>query len=228
MIRTPAFAGFVFLLLLLSAGHACAGDDVNPPAPRIGVSAGMGVSYLVQRDLVDMINGAYSQGSRVDDFHAAVDFFGSVAVPLSAYWAVRAEYAYLLNTYNVSALLGPGEFTTVVHMPSIIVEYILIQETFYNLSGGIGGGYHFGSLDLNYGSIRDSYTARGPGMVAMLNGNTAMGEDLFVHLAVNARWELLGELRDSNDRSPGVGSTGSPASLGSFGVGARLGVTYYF
>jgi hypothetical protein len=64
-------------------------------------------------------------------------------------------------------------------------------------------------------------------MVMMLNGNTALGEDLFVHLAVNARWEFLGELRNANDRSPGKGAEGDAVKLGSFGVGARIGVSYY-
>jgi hypothetical protein len=218
----------ITMLLFLVITMAGAARAVEPPASRIGISAGMGVNYLTQRDLVDMINGAYSPGKRVDEFHAAVDFFGSVVVPISTDWALRAEYAYLLNTYNIASLLGPGDFTTVLHMPSLIVEYILVDEEFYDVSGGLGGGYHVGVLDLKYSTIDDSYTATGPGMVMMLNGNTALGEDLFVHLAVNARWEFLGELRNANDRSPGKGAEGDAVKLGSFGVGARIGVSYYF
>jgi len=215
----------VFLIATTAARTARAGV---PPASRVGISAGMGVNYLTQRDLVDLINGGYSPAKRVDEFHAAVDFFGSAVFPLSADWALRAEYAYSLNTYNINSLLGPGEFTTVLHLPSLIVEYVLVDEPLYDVSGGLGGGYHVGVLNLKYGTIDDSYTATGPGMLLMLNGNTALGDDLFIHLAVNARWEFLGELRNGNDQSPGKSAQGDPAKLGSFGVGARIGASYYF
>jgi len=75
-------------------------------------------------------------------------------------------------------------------MPSLIVEYILVDEELYDVSGGLGGGYHVGVLNLKYSTIDDSYAANGVGMVMMLNGNTALGEDLFVHLAVSARWNF--------------------------------------
>jgi len=102
------FSFHIAMLLFLVMTMAGAAQAIKPPASRIGISAGMGVNYLTQRDLVDMINGGYSPGKRVDEFHAAVDFFGSVVVPLSADWALRAEFAYLLNTYNITSLLGPG------------------------------------------------------------------------------------------------------------------------
>ena len=216
------------LLIFLTMMSASIARGDGTPAPRMGISAGMGVSYLTQRDLVDMINGGYASGKRVDEFNSAVDFFGSVFLPLSADWALRFEYAYVLNGYNISAPFGPGEFTAILHMPSILLEYILVEEGVYNLSGGVGGGYHIGSLEVEYGTIRDSYTAAGPGMVMMLSGNTALGENLFVHLSVNARWEFLGELRNGSEQSPGRGAGGGPATLGSFGVGARLGASYFF
>ncbi len=216
------------MLVFLGISGAHAADGGQTPSSRIGISAGMGVSYLTQRDLVDMINGGFTPGRRVEEFNSAVDFFGSVFIPLSADWALRAEYTYLLNTYNIAAAFGPGEFTTTVHMPTLVVEYILVEEGLYNLSGGLGAGYHVGVLNLKYGTINDTYTATGPGMVMVIHGNTAFGEDLFVHLGVNARWEFLGELRNANGQSPGKGAQGNAATLGSFGVGARLGLSYYF
>ncbi|MCC6396284.1 MAG: hypothetical protein IT282_04655 [Bacteroidetes bacterium] len=216
------------LLLLLTVMTAPFARGNGAPASRMGITAGMGVSYLTQRDLVDMINGGYMPGKRVDEFNSAVDFFGSVFLPLSADWALRFEYAYVLNSYNISAPLGPGDFSAMLHMPSVLLEYILVEEGVYNLSGGVGGGYHIGKLDVKYGTLRDSYTATGPGMVMMLSGNTALGENLFVHLSVNARWEFLGELLNGSNQSPGRAAGGGPATLGSFGVGARLGASYFF
>jgi hypothetical protein len=199
----------------------------TPGTRRAGFSAGLGVNYLSQRDVIDMVNGGYSPSKRLDDYHAAVDFSGAFVLPVSERFALRFEYAYLLNTVNTAGPLGPGEFTTTVHMPSVIVEYSIVDAPMYNLSAGIGGGYHPGRLAIDYGTIKDTYTANGPGLVVILVGNSAIGEDLFIHLAGTMRLGMLGELRNANGQSPGKGSSGSPATLGTFSIGARIGLSYY-
>ncbi len=195
--------------------------------PRTGFSIGMGVHYLTPPDVVAMINGGYAPAQKVPEFHAGVDFFGSFILPLSTDWAVRAEYAYMVNSYSISSVFGPGEFTMMVHMPTLFGEYILADEGLYNLSAGVGIGYHFGALTVRYLQLDDRYTAKGPALAFMLTGNTAIGDDLFVHLAAEARWEFPGELRNANGRSPGLSADGTPAGMYSFGVGARLGMSYY-
>ena len=212
------------VVMVLTAQSLYAGAPVSP---RAGFSAGLGVNYLSQRDVVDMVNGGYSPSKRLDNYHAAVDFSGAFVLPLGARLALRFEYAYVLNTVNTAGPLGPGEFTTTVHMPSVIVEYSIVDGGLYNLSAGIGGGYHPGRLSIDYGPIKDTYTANGPGFVVMLVGNSAIGEDLFIHLAGTMRLGMLGELRNANGQSPGKGSDGSPATLGTFSVGARIGLSYY-
>jgi hypothetical protein len=174
-----------------------------------------------------MVNGGYSPSKRLDDYHAAVDFSGAFVLPVSERFSLRFEYAYLLNTVNTSGPLGPGEFTTTVHMPSVIVEYAIVDAGMYNLSAGIGGGYHPGRLAIDYATVKDTYTANGPGFVVMLVGNSAIGEDLFIHLAGTMRLGMLGDLRNANGQSPGKGSDGSPATLNTFSVGARIGLSYY-
>jgi hypothetical protein len=195
---------------------------------RMGVSAGLGVNYFSQRDVTDMLNGGYHPSKKLSDVHVAVDFSGAFALPVSSHWGIRFEYAYLLNTVNAEGLyLGTTEFTTVVHMPSLLVEYAFLDSGAYNLSVGIGGGYHFGRLNIIYGNLENAYTAGGAGAVILLAGNTAVGEDLFVHLAGTVRVGMLGELRNALGVSPGPGSDGSPARLSTFALGARIGLTYY-
>lgn len=213
------------LALVFGTGVSIAG---MPAARRAGFSAGMGVNYFAQRDVVDMLNGGYGLTKRLERYHVAVDFSGAFVVPLGERLGLRFEYAYLLNTVNATGLFaGTTEFTTTVHMPSLVVEYAILDAGAYNLSAGIGGGLHFGNLHLQYGGLDASYTARGPGMVVMLVGNTAVSEDLFVHLAGTARAGMLGELRNANGVSPGIGSEGQPATLGFFALGARIGLTMY-
>jgi hypothetical protein len=211
--------------LVLAAGVASAGEMA---ARRAGFSAGLGVNYLSQRDVVDMLNGGYSLTKRLERYHVAVDFSGAFVLPLSEQFGLRFEYAYLLNTLNSAGLYaGTTEFTTSVHMPSVVFEYCILDAGPYNLSAGAGGGYHFGTLDLQYGGVATAYTASGPGIVIMLAGNTAVSENLFVHLAGTMRMGLLGELRNANGVSPGIGSEGQPATLNCFALGARIGLSYY-
>jgi hypothetical protein len=212
-------------VLILAASVASAG---MPAARRAGFSAGLGVNYLSQRDVVDMLNGGYGLTKKLERYHVAVDFSGAFVLPISEKFGLRFEYAYLLNTVNAAGLYaGTTEFTTTVHMPSLLLEYCILDAGAYNLSAGAGGGYHFGMLDLQYGGVSTAYTASGPGIVIMLAGNTAVSEDLFVHLAGTMRMGLLGELRNANNGSPGIGSEGKPASLGFFTLGARIGLSYY-
>jgi hypothetical protein len=217
------------IVLCVLAYTACARPATPVLDPlRPGVAAGMGVDYLNPRDIIDMINGQFQPGVRQPDFHAGVEFFGAGFIPLSPRWMLKIEYAYLLNSYNIEGTFGPGELTMKEHLPTVYLHYYLIDEGLYNLSGGIGLGYHLGTLGINYGTLVDSYTANGPGGALDLQGNSAISEHLFVHLGGQARWEFLGELRNAAGKSPGINARGGAVTMNSFSVGARIGVSYYF
>lgn len=222
---------FRMLLVLAGVMPVSAAAD-TPPAlqpSRPGCAAGMGVDYLTSRDIVDWINGGFGPSQRVPEFHASPDFFVMTFLPLSADWMLKVEYAYQLNTYNIlSPRFGPGEFTMQVHLPTVVLHYMLVDEGLYNVSAGFGVGYHFGSLVVDCWTQKDTYTGKGPGALLELQGNTALGEDLFVYLGVLARWEGIGELRNDAGNSPGVNARGEPVSMAWFGIGARIGISYYF
>jgi hypothetical protein len=210
------------------AGLAGAQTPPHADPGRPGVAGGMGVEYLAPHDIVDMINGNYRPVTRQPEFHAGVNFFGAGFIPLSPNWMLKIEYTYLLNTYNFSGVFGPGEFTMEGHLPTVILHYVLADEGLYNLSAGGGLGYHFGTLSTKYGTLIDTYNATGIGGLVELQGNTAISEELFVHLGVQARWEGIGELTNSAGKSPGINAHGDPATMNWFSVGARIGMSYYF
>jgi hypothetical protein len=214
------------VLLLVSAGTP--GADAQTPHIRPGLSAGMGVSYVSPGDVVDLINAATGQTQRTPTFTAGVEFFGACSVPVAADWAVKVEYAYLLAGYNVSTPYGPAEYTISAHMPTLFLQYILLDRGIYNVKIGAGAGYHVGSLETNvYGSdIR--YSGKGIGVAIDLDAATAFGEDLYAYLGADMRWELIGALTDAAGDSPGKTASGGQPALHLFGIGARLGFTYYF
>jgi hypothetical protein len=45
---------------------------------------------------------------------------------------------------------------------------------------------------------------------------------------VSARWEALGDLVDENGRTAGGAAYSPPPTMQMFGLGARLGLSYYF
>jgi len=195
-------------------------------APRPSLAAGMGVEYASYPDVADLI--AALPSSAVAQFKPGVEFFGSLAFPLSDLWLLKFEYAYGLASWSPQGPFGPAEFNVATHMPSLILQYVLTDRGVYNVRAGAGGGYHFGSLSEKYLSLDNTYSAKGPGLVLEVEANTAFGDHLYAYLGANIRWEFIGRLLDDSGGSPGVASGGSPATLHSFGAGARLGACYLF
>jgi hypothetical protein len=202
-------------------------EEKIAPKSRAGISAGMGVSYVSPQDVVDYINGAVGSSQRLPEFKSAVEFFGALAFPITADWILKFEYTYLLGTYNVSSQFGPAEFTFGVHMPTLIAQYVLIEEGAYNVKVGSGVGYHFGSLSEKYLTVDDKLTGNGAGALLDLEANTAFGQDFFGYLGGNLRWDFIGKLTNSS-RTSTANSAGPSPTLQFFGIGARLGFTYYF
>jgi hypothetical protein len=214
-------------LLIGTTGFAELADSVH--ALPISVSAGMGANYQNPQDIVEMINGTYRPSSRVGEFIVAVDFFGSLHIPVSGSWIAKLEYAYLLTTISTSsAVFGATEFTLSMHMPTLLLQYALIATPMYNLKAGIGAGVHFGGVEVRYWGLTDSYTASGPALALDLEGETAFAEHVFIYLGADARWSAVGELKNSAGRGAGVNNQGNAAGLHQFGIGARLGFSYHF
>jgi hypothetical protein len=60
-------------------------------------------------------------------------------------------------------------------------------------------------------------------------GNTALGESFYAYLGVNIRWDFIGKLTNDAGLPPyNAGTTGSATTMQFFGLGARLGFTFYF
>ncbi|RPH36011.1 hypothetical protein EHM92_05225 [bacterium] len=198
---------------------------------RVGVAGGMGVSYMSMTDVVDLANATMGNYQRLPEFKSAAEFFGAATVPVSHDWVLKLEYAYVLASYNVSTTFGNGqaEYTAMAHLPSIIVQYVLLNEPVYNVKIGAGGGYHFGTLEAKFFTQDDRYSGTGPGLVLDAEGNTAFGESLYAYLGMNLRWDFIGELTNSMGMTPGVSGEGIAATtMQFFGLGARLGFTFYF
>jgi hypothetical protein len=165
-------------------------------------------------------------GVRVSEFTSAVEFGGSVSVPLTGEWMLGIDYGYLLGSISVPDAFGRGAFTFTAHVPSLVLQYALAEEETYHVRVGAGAGYHWGAFSQEYSTLDTRATCAGPGFLAALEANTALGDNLFAYLAVLVRWEFQGELTDGAGR-PARGSPDGPgATFHFFAPGARLGMTY--
>jgi hypothetical protein len=188
----------------------------------------MGVEYASYADVTTLINATVSPAQVVPRFKTAVEFFGAGTLPLTAPWLLKIEYAYTLATFSPQGPFGPATFNVTYHMPSLILQYMLLDRGVYSVRLGAGGGYHFGRLEENTLYLNDAFTGKGPGIVVEIEANTAFGDHLYAYLGANARWELIGSVADAQGASPGVSSSGLPVTFHSFGAGARLGASYLF
>ena len=215
------------IMLALLTGHAvslAAQPSNDEQRSRIGLSAGMGVSYVNVADVADYVNALVQPAQRLSDFKTAVEFFGSVAVPVSRDWDLKLEYAYMLGTYNVGNQFFNGEFSFSAHMPTVIGQYVLVEEKTYNVKLGAGAGYHFGALTESFGTVKDKLTGHGIGTIIDLEANTAFGESFFGYIGGDARWDFIGDLTAPTRTN----AAGAVPTLHFFSVGARFGFTYYF
>lgn len=202
-----------------------------PPMPplseRIAVAAGMGVSYIAAGDLVDLVNATPAAEEVVPAWRTGIQFFGSLTLPMFPRWDVKADYAYLLASYSVASGYGAGgtvDYTMTAHLPTVVVQYIVVDRPEYAVRFGAGVGYHFGELTMTFFGQDQRYTATGLGALLEVEGMTAVGEHLFAVLSVNARWEWIGALTDSYGREPAnlPGST----TLRMVVPSVRIGVAY--
>lgn len=217
-------------MLLLSAGmFASRVNAQNEPelgsASRLGIVGGMGVSYINPQGVTDYINTVTTD--RVSDFKTGVEFFGGVVVPVEQDWVIKVEYAYLLASYNITSG-GSGGVSFYTHMPTVVGQYVAINEPRYNVKIGAGAGYHFGTLTTSYGSQKEYFSGTGLGTKVDLEANTAFGEKFFGYIGADFRWEFIGELTDRSGRRPPTIRNVEPPTLHFFCVGAKLGFTVYF
>ncbi|MDH4070166.1 MAG: hypothetical protein OEV30_07055 [Ignavibacteria bacterium] len=211
--------------ILFTAGAAAQTQGKgSEPNRRIGISGGMGVSYFNATDIVDRVNGTGITTERADDFVAAAEFFGAVTYPLSADWALKLEYAYLITSYNVQTIFPGSEFSVTVHMPMLIAHYILVDKGVYNVKAGAGLGYHYGSYVERYGTAGATFTGSGVGAKLDLEANTAFGESFYAYIGGDLRFDFIGSLKPEDNANAGVGIT---PGLGFFSIGAKLGFTFY-
>jgi hypothetical protein len=194
----------------------------QPVSPEI--TAGMGVNYASMADVIALANATSGATDRLSEFQSGVEFFVHAGWPLNEEWILALDYAYQITSVTMSTAYGPAQYTVTQHAPAIVLKRVLMAEPLYHVAAGLGIGYNAGALQVEHLYINDRFTASGPALLLLLEGNTSLGGSTYAYLGVTARWGSTGPLQNAegNGPSPAAGET----TLSQFGIGARLGLTF--
>ncbi len=199
-------------------------------ANTFAVFGGMGVHMVSAPGIVEYINSVSTFAQRVNDFGAAVDFFGGVEFPIDDDWGVKLEHSYLFKSYTVSGNLG-GTYDIFYanQSPSVIVQKIIVGKGYF-VKLGAGGGYHFGSLieKVSTFGTTTEYSASGIGLTIEAVGQTAFDDNVYGYIGGSLGWEFMSDLKENNGKKLTLPNSAKTVSLDYFHAGIRFGMNYYF
>lgn len=190
------------------------------------VRGSMGIDFVSVPSLKEYIDQLpYEQ---LTDFNSAVNFSGSYGRMLSESFQLQAELSYLLYSFTSSSLDGQYDLTYSLVMPSILGYYVL-TGTGYNFKFGGGAGVRFLSVDESLpGTVNaDNYSSTGYGFILRAEGNTAIAENVYAHIAADVRYDVNGE-PENNGEAIYNAVYKENVNFNSLSFGIRLGISYQF
>lgn len=190
------------------------------------VRASMGIDFVSVPSLKDYIDQL--QYEQLTDFNSAVNFSASYGRMISESYQLQAEVGYLLYSFTASGLNGQYDLTYSLIMPSILNYYVLNGKG-YNFKFGGGVGARFLSVDesLPGTGSTENYSSVGYGFILRAEGNTAIAENVFAHIAVDARYDVNGEPANNGQKLYNIVYKEN-VNFNSLSFGVRLGISYQF
>lgn len=216
---------FLYCVIILSC---CFSSNIFGQK-NLNISAGMGLNYYLMENLNDYLSYNWGFNNRKDDFNGAVDFFGSIGFDLSQNYSIDLDLSYSINSFNKAIGAGTYEFAYSLLMPALVIIHHLMQNG-YRISIGAGGGYYFANVSERIPSSFSlgDFSSGGFGLIAKVDGISAISTSLFILINLNARYTSLSDV--SNDAQSLVINKTNKENLNlsftSFGL--RLGMRYVF
>lgn len=194
---------------------------------------GLGIDLHSAPSIVDYINLVAQPrlDQKLDEFSTAVEFYAVPELQVSSEWSTAVEYSFLVKSHSIDNRSGfsRSELSYQVHMPTVLVHYLVFGEG-YRLKLGGGVGYHLARFDQSFPTIGSEETLRSEGIGFKLDvvGNTKFDETFYGSIGIDLRWDFVGTLTRSGDTAPVERSTPSLPKMNFFNVGVKLGVTFQF
>jgi hypothetical protein len=185
------------------------------------VRASMGIDFISVPELKDYLEANYDIVN--SDFSSAINFSGSYGRMMGENSQLELEIGYLLNSYNSNFGLGSYNLSYSLLMPSALYNYV-INGSGYNFKFGGGAGIRLLSINEKYlPLLNDDYSKFGFGFILRGAGNTAIAQDVYAHIGIDARYDVIGK-PDENANGNNIGNV----NFSSLSFGIRLGISYQF
>lgn len=206
---------------------------VNSQAPdkkkgKFLFSLGMGIEYSSTPSYTEYLRNELALSSRdsIKTFSTGIEFFGSFEYGFTNTISGKIDYSYYLRSNNYTISYYVFDYTIKSHQPYAMVFYNSINKNF-SFKIGAGAGYHFQVLENNISSINTlTYTSSGPALKGEVIFAPKFSPMLETYISGFFFGTTTTPLKDGNGNVL-KSTTGEEVKLGSFGVGARLGLSFY-
>jgi hypothetical protein len=215
------FLAILLLALTISSGSVA---QASTEDIRFGISASLGIDALSTPSIAEYLSVVAGPGERIDEFTSAIEFAVAPEVRLSRSWSAAVEYVYLTKTYSLQGSGGGSTVSLGVHLPFLLIHYVIPSErTRIKLGGGAGPA--FGTLDTQlFGSlVTRTFRARGGGVKLEAVGNTKFDDHLYGVMSIDLRWVLGGTYKEGTAEARLADAV---ADLNYFSLGLKFGIEF--
>lgn len=224
-------------ILLLLLFYAVINPSVNSQDKKIGMpfknrfsfSLGMGISMSTAPSFIDYVRNDLPIVNKdsVKSFGVGFEFFGALEYDVSKEFSVKLDYSYFVKNISVDYAYFTYNYFYSVHQPYLMGFYVIRKKN-YGFKFGAGLGYHFAQMSKDIGASSNlDYSASGLGYRGEIIFYSNLSKRLGSYVSGFIMGNSIGALKDSNSNILKNSLTGSDVNLSGFGVGARLGISFY-
>jgi len=191
---------------------------------------GMGISMSTASSLVDYIRNdiPFTNKDSVKSFGVGLEFFGAFDYDVTKNFSVKLDYSYFIKSLSYNYSYFTYDYFYSIHQPYLIGSYVIRGST-YKFKFGAGLGYHLAQLKKDIGAGSDLvYNASGLGYRGEVVFAGMLSNRLGSYASGFISGSSIGTLKDKDDIPLKNSQTGEEVNLSGFGIGLRLGLSFYF
>lgn len=191
---------------------------------QFDISTGMGISYFNSASMTDYLNVNFAGANQLKSFNSSVEFFIEGDYEVNPNFQLGLEYALSLYSFNNSGTTAYYDFSVNFHKPTLVAYYVIPGQG-YKFKFGGGLGYRIANVTEKIGTDR-KFSSSGVGVLLRAQGFTALGDDFYVMIGVDARYDNNGEPKDG-DTNIINGLDDSPVNVNLISFAFKIGVAYF-
>lgn len=229
MAKTLILVPVLLFISIVNSYSQEIGDKPVSSKKRISLSIGMGLSLINTPSFNQYLKSEipYTNKDSIKTFSIGVEFFGAAEYGVSRNLSVRLDYSYFIKSIRYQYSYFTYDYFYFIHQPAFNLFY-LVNGKHYQLKFGGGVSYHYVQLEKSISSANALiYNANGVGLRGEIIYAAELSDKLSSYISGFAFGNFSGSLKDANGNKL-LSPTGEEVNLNGFGVGTRLGVSFYF